>query len=754
MPRHRYLQTNFRGGEVSPEVYGRVDLELYQSSCEKIENFILRSEGGISFRPGTQFIANELVLYRMWNTSGLPTGQTLNSGNPVELSGKVRIFPFIFNRTESYAIIITQFSGDTGIAIINTDTLAASTVAYQGATTWWDATRFKGYASSDDFDEVQFAQTGDLIFFCHPDYPPYYIARTGAGTFEIREWWRSPAIISSNNNTSINPFGERGVPYQTVNLDTTLTLSAALTGGGFNQTVTASKAFFTPDMVGAVLKINSGGVTNYRFITSYTDSTNVVTQSGLSGAKPAIAATANFEVSEWYEGRGWPRTLTFFEQRLYFAGTEKAPDTTWGSQIADIFEFDSLGAVTDVGYGTPTASKPFGFAVASNEVNQIQWISAARVLNIGTLGREYTASGSQGALSQLDILVSPETAYGSTFRQALRSANTLLFIGRSANKIREFVFNRDENSYIADDLTNLADHMPFRTLELVDDTSAAAPEINHMAKTETYETIIWVIDNNGGLYCTTRDKQAQINAWSYQKIGGSFGGYIPFVHSLASIPSGDGTNDDLWIAVEREIDGNNVTYIERMNKEFSLNSVFNSSTSILDKMVYCDSAILYRPGGTFTVVPGLDHLEGEEVTVVADGACYGTFTVSGGQITMNESHTEAIVGLPYEGTLKTLNLEAGSALGNSQGALKKYDQMLVRLSRTIGLQYGFEDGRLDDIEFRPVDLPMDQPIPLFNGDKNVIFPLNFDREGRVVLKQILPLPCRVNAISIRGLTND
>jgi hypothetical protein len=754
MPRFRHIQNNFLGGEISPESWGRTDLDLYRVSCEEILNFIVKSRGGANYRPGTQFIRKEIVLYRPYNTLGLPVAQTLNGGSPVTLTGKVRIIPFVFNRDEAYAILITRFSGETGLAIINVDGYAESTITPIANTTWWSSSRFLSFANDDEIDEAQYSQSGDLIFFCHPNHPPWQLARTAANTFSIRPWWVSPTIFTDGFGTSsINLFGERGVPYF-VNLNTTNTLSAPATGGGFNQTVNSSVSYFTPDMVGSVLKINSGGVTYYRFITVFNSSTDVTTQSGLSGAKPAIAATANWEQSEWYSGRGFPRSISFHEQRLFFGGTTKKPDTVWGSEIGDIFEFDALGAVTDPGYGTPTASDPFSLTVASTEVNQIQWLNSSKVLNTGTLGREYIARGVNAALSAVDVSVTSETAYGSNYRQPVRVENALLFLAKAATKIREFIFNRDEDAYTAFDITKLADHMPSKTLE--QSLTQNKPEINHIAKQETDETLIWILDKNGGLFATTKDRQFGVNAFHYHRMGGTYQTKIPQVQSIASLPSSDGTTDDLWIAVQRTINANQVTYIEKMGKEFNLNAPFNSSSSIDDKMVFCDSAILFKPGGTFTIITGLSHLEGQTVVIVADGKYLGPKVVSGGQIDISilGTYTEAIVGLPYSGRIKSLNIEDGSGIGSSQGAVKKLDQLLIRFVKTIGAKFGFSQNKLIEIEFRPPDLAMDQAIPLFTGDKLLQMPLNYDREGRIVVQQDVPLPCRVACFTARGVAYD
>lgn len=49
--------TNFTKGEVSPELYSRMDTSQYQASAKKVRNFIIQRYGGLSFRPGFRLVA-------------------------------------------------------------------------------------------------------------------------------------------------------------------------------------------------------------------------------------------------------------------------------------------------------------------------------------------------------------------------------------------------------------------------------------------------------------------------------------------------------------------------------------------------------------------------------------------------------------------------------------------------------------------------------------------------------------------------
>jgi hypothetical protein len=755
LPRFRQIQNSFTGGEISPESFGRTDLERYFQSVEELQNGIVRFKGGIQRRPGSQFILKEAVQRRIFS------GNAINGGAPLAYTGKARIIPFVFNRTETYAVILTsaETNSTSTISIINVDTLAEATYSWgQGTifpvdrapfTTGLETIRFQGYQLDSELDEIQYAQSGDLLYLTHPNYPPWILARTGTDAFENRSFVEDP---SGKNRTTTDQLGS-GVPYQILNLDGTLTMTVT---AGFNNTIQSSAPYFTIDDVGSWIKLDTGGGNwFYFFLGEFISSTEmrVGDYSPLGAGAPAVGPTATWAHSAIGNpaghAKGWPRSVTFFQQRLFYGGLEQEPDTVYGSQIGDVFEFDQQPKPA----GTITNDLAFSFTVASTQVNEIQYLSSGRVLNIGTLGREYIAQGQQGALGPTDITVSAETAFGAAYRQPVRLENTMLFISRNGNKIREFVFNRDEESFVANDLTQLADHIINRKVIELGDT-ANKPQFNHLVKQETTETIIWGIDNNGGMQATTRDRLSEINGFSYHELGGNLGGNSPFIHSIASIPSADGTNEDLWIAVERTVNGADVTYIERINKEFTLIDPKNPSASILDKLVYVDSAVFKRDGLGFNIFDGLDHLEGETIQVVADGTYLGEYTVSSGQVDLVNTYTDAVGGLKYVTRIRTLPLEGGVQTQSAQGALKRIDSLWVRLYRTIGMKVGSVLTNLEEVIFRDDNLPLNEPIPLFTGDKKVQLRQSPGERAQYYIVQDLPLPMTVVALIERGVGYD
>lgn len=734
------MHNSFKGGELAPDVHGNTESELYNSSLEEINNMIVRSQGGVVRRNGSELIRKSENIYKI-RDSGTSLGD-------VAFTGAFRIFPFVSSQDESYAVIIKADGADSLISIIRLETLTQCFYedGFRSSSTYEDILYDSLWPSTIDMNEMQYAQNGDFLFITHPSAAPFVLRRTGTVAFDRYLFYYNEARF-------LEGYGQYGFPYLPLNTNTNHTMSlTGLSGTTLNSNID----YFTSDHVGAMFKLTDGSGDTQEFrVTGYTDEKTLTGSCGNADvASAALSATSLWEESAWSDERGWPRTVTFYEQRIYYGGSESYPDTVWASQLGDIFELDALDLAQSTGYGTVTAADPFSFSTASTEANRINFLSSGRTLVIGTQGREYIAQGTSGVLSALDVSVSAETSYGSPYRQPVRSDNAMLFLSRNSKSLREFLFSRDEGSYKADDLSRFANHFLRKGFD--ERATIVGRGITALAMQESGSSgsVVWCIDKNGMLFALTRDPYVNTRGWHYHRLGGNLGGELPFIHSIASIPSADGTEDELWLAVERTIDGSDVTYIERIRSAYSLTDVTNSSDEISDKLVYCDSAKLKYNATAFTTVDGLSHLEGETVVCVADGDYKGEFEVSFGEIELSEEVNDAVVGLAFESSIKTLPHNVGSALQTSQIALKRFDRIGIRFNRTIGAVFSSEDGDEYTINFRDPDLASSSPTPLFTGDKIEDISDDYDRSGRVVIKQTLPYPQEIVSIVLRGILYD
>ena len=170
------------------------------------------------------------------------------------------------------------------------------------------------------------------------------------------------------------------------------------------------------------------------------------------------------------------------------------------------------------------------------------------------------------------------------------------------------------------------------------------------------------------------------------------------------------------------------------------------------------TAAIHASGATVTqAVNGfsnLHHLEGQTVSILADGAVHPEKTIASGIIALTRYVTKAHVGLNYTSTLKTMRIESGSADGTAQGKTKRLQHATLRLYRSVGVKIGESDTNNDLIPFRSSAELMDESISLFTGDKQIEFDGGFDTDGFITVIQDQPLPLTLLGIYVRLQTWD
>jgi len=215
------------------------------------------------------------------------------------------------------------------------------------------------------------------------------------------------------------------------------------------------------------------------------------------------------------------------------------------------------------------------------------------------------------------------------------------------------------------------------------------------------------------------------------------------VESVTAIPSG--AEDQVYLSVKREIDGSTVRHIEFLKTIEFGNDVTDA--------FYLDSGLTYDSTAT-TTINSLNHLEGEIISILADGSTHPDKTVTNGSVTLDRSASKVHIGFGYRSTLETLRLEAGAEDGIAQGKIKRIHGVTVRLFNTVGAEIGPDTSNLDRLPFRDSSMAMDEAVPLFNGDKEISFPSGYDNDAKVVVRQSQPLPMTVLAIMRRSNTFD
>lgn len=733
MPRATWSQNNFNGGEWSPLAYGRSDHPKYKYALATCLNYVPTAQGGLTRRPGTRYVAN-----------------VKNSANAI------RLYPFEFSTTQAYVLefgpnyirfyanegqlihsgtaaynAATAYTpgqavtngGTTYVCIANTTGNAPPNTTY-----WYAQTTTSGVTpyeiptpyGASDLSGLSFVQSADVLYIAHTGYAPRTLSRTGALS------WSIGTITFSDG------------PYLLLNTTAT-TLTSSVAGPG-SATITASavtginngSGFLSSD-IGRVIRLKSGTNWGWGTITAV-GSTTSITVNWTTAV--GTTASANWRLGVWNSVNGYPGAVAFHQDRLTFGGVPSYPNRIDSSNGGDYTNFSPTGVD-----GTVVDTNSLSFNLASAKMNVINWIvSDEWGMLIGTASNEWVvaASTTQVALTPTNINAKQTTSYGSNSVYPARMGKSTLFVQRTGRKIREMTYQLMMNSFQAADISLLAEHLTKGGIKQLTAQNAPNP-------------VLWVVRNDGTLVGMSYDKDQEIAGWHQHQLGGYSDAaqtLPPVVESIAVIPSPTTIRDDLWLCVQRYVNGSVVRTVELLNKYWEDGDAANSA-------FFVDCGATYT-GSATTTVSGLTWLKGQTVSVLADGSVHPTCVVnSSGVITLSRSASKVQVGLGYNSDGKTMRIEAGGADGTSQGKLKRIHRAIFRFFQSVGLNVASTaDVSAFPEPFRSSADLMDNPVALYTGDKRWTWDGSYELEGQIFWRQSDPLPSNVLLVVAQLETQD
>ena len=666
MPRTTLALTSFVSGELGAKLDGRTDFNKYNTGAKTLENFLVHPQGAATRRVGTQFIAE------------------------VKNSAKTRLIPFEFSTVQTYVL---EFGNQYMRVYKDKGQVLSGGSAFEISTPYLTA----------DLFEIKFAQSADVMYICHPNHAARKLSRTGHTSWTLTEIDFTDGPYLSQNTTS-----------------TTLTPSG--TSGSVN--ITASASLFAATDVGRLVSFSNGRAK----ITGFTSAT--VVAATVQDDFDNTNAVTTWKLGAFSGTTGHPSCVSFFEQRLVFAGTSSEPQTLYFSKAGD---YENMTSGTN-------ADDAMVYTIASNQVNRIRYLKSQRTLIVGTTGGEFTVSadGTDAAITPTNIVIKKQSSYGTANVDAIPAGNSILFLQKAKRKIRELSYNFDTDGYVAPDLTILNDIV-------------TKSGITEMAYQQEPDSILWCVRDDGILAGLTYQRSENVIAWHRHKLGGTFGAGASatgfgVVESVASI-SGELTEDEFYVIVKRTINGATKRYVEVF-------APFDFDETDATDFRFVDSHLTYS-GSATTTLSGLAHLEGQTVSVLADGATHADKVVSSGQITLDRSTTKAVVGLAYDSVLQTMRIEGGAAEGTSQGKTKRISKVVLRLFETVGVKVGPSLAQLETVPFRTTSSQMNNPVDtLLAGDKEIEFRDDYNTDGFIFVKQDQPLPLSILAIYPTVVTSD
>lgn len=752
MPTVNHSLNSFNAGEFSPLITGQNDWEKYGSGLKKALNFILRTQGPAERRGGTYFV-NEIK----------------NSGDRVWLGR------FEFNTTQAFILEFglkyIRFYTKHGLATDDNGNHLEIETPYA----------MEDLTSEDGTFGLGMVQSGDVIYICHEKHQTQKLSRL------------------TNTNWTLEPVNFSGGPFENTNSDTAITVytdqfkiwsedGADLPDGTPTTstlcTVQANKDIFNAAQVGSLFYIESltganiaawetnksyakdvfcrsegkyyqamnaatSGTTkptwtagtykdgnagvSWRYagsgwgVVQITEFVNAKTVKGKitielpSQVASASGATNTWAFSDWSDDVGYPSLAEYFKGRLVFSGRHKI----WFSVAGDPENFSPMAD----GYEVKTDDAINSF-IESDPTNKVQWIISGSSLAIGTAGSELVCGpqNNSSSFGPQNIQIAKQTPYGSYSTKALRVGNDILFVQRSSSKVRLIRYDYANDSYASNDLSVYAEHI-------------TKPGIVDMKFQSEPDSVVWTVLKNGNLAALTYNAEQNVIGWSRHDIGG-------YVEAIEVIPDPDGGRDELWLVVRREINGQIKRYIEFLTHPWDM------ERQSKEQAFYVDCGASYE-GVPTERLSGLNHLEGKEVAILADGAVHPNVTVNNGAIELSHAASTIHVGLPYISELITLPIEAGAAYGTAQGRTKRISKMTVRFYATVGGKVSNDRGGYDEvIKTRDFADLMDTASTAIYEDIDVDFPSGYDKHGSIRIVQDLPLPMTIIAIYPRVWTTS
>lgn len=522
---------------------------------------------------------------------------------------------------------------------------------------------------------------------------------TWAGTIKIlisddNSSWKEYKVMSSTINDSKGSYNANitgdfdGIKFVKIQTDLTQDEHCQLTfqSIGFYENI-AFKVIDYISSSSAQIKVEDFPDSIVTYANNYTVSAN---------AEP-------LQPSAWEDG-AYPKHITFYQDRLVFANSKNYPFTIWASETSNYYSFKIHSELVD--------SDSIQTNVVGDGLNEITALASLMSLIAFTENGVFR-TGIDVWNATGDFALTRQSRGGSSSIRPITIDNSCIYVKPTKDAIKDFYYQYQIDAYAGEQLDILARDM-FEN-----------KKIKQLAYQEQDKTI-WVLFEDGSMCYCCYMKEQEVLGWSEFETDGK-------VVSIATIMSD--FNDTLYLAVERT----NGICIEKLDKRFS-------SKQVQDQ-IFLDSAVVYTEGGQyFNIITGLNHLNGQSVNILADGFVIKNVVVSNGTITLNSFVQKAIVGIPYETKVETLDINYTGNGNATFGDKRKVVSASIQFIDSCDCKVGTSNGPLDEVIFR-TDEPLGTPTPLKTRKQDVNLTSSHNEEEHIVIVQDKPLPFTVCAIN-------
>lgn len=444
--------------------------------------------------------------------------------------------------------------------------------------------------------------------------------------------------------------------------------------------------------------------------------TNVIIKNAGSGyTNPTATLISNYgsgaQIKLTVANAGdYPGCVSYFEQRRWFAGSRMRPQYIWATKS---------GTEADMGYSLP--SKPtdrIKVRVASQDSNRIRHIVPLSQLLMLTASGEWRVSPiNSDAITPESMSVRPQSYVGSSQTKPVLINNTMLFAAARGGHLRELGYSYQAGGYVTSDVCLRATHL-FENHEIVDIAYSKAPY-----------SIFWCVNNIGKLISFTYVPEQQVGAFAQHETQGEF-------ESCAVVPEEE--EDILYCVVKRTVNGQTLRFVERMNE-------FQKKKK--EDQIYVDCSGTYS-GQPKKEISGLTWLEGQSVSIYADGYVVQNQIVKDGKITLNRSASKVHVGLPYNSDIQTLPLVAQlQDMSFGSNHRKNITGVAFRLVDSNQVMVGQSFDSLYQPPTRGRESPGQAPNRK-TGEYDLPVQAHWTDDGYACLRQDKPVPLKITSLTI------
>lgn len=718
---YKTIQQTFGAGVIDPKLQYRSDIQFYQQGLAVGNNVLINPQGNAQRRPGS-LVRDDITTAR-----------------GVAATKNVRQIEFDYGLEQRYTIVVHD----------------ADIEVYQGGV-------FVTSTGSSPFTNAQIAeitwfQAFDVLFLFHKDVQTQKVTRTGASTFtigaqafdEIPLYQFAQTVTNGGKNIFIRDPDGRTYAFSATRVAITDTQGigcvayAVVSGGAIASVVVVNGGEDYDSPSAEIIGMNGGSGATLTVTTQAGVITAIGVSAGGSGysdgefaanlegqylemdsgegrariieyisttcAKIAIVlpffdnseiAAADFFFDKGYEpvwsgSRGWPRAGVIWQDRFFLAGSASLPDTIWASRTGLYFNFDNTRPELD-DFG-------FQFTLSGNQVNEIQWLIAARTLEIFTAEGEFTLSGEPITPTSAVIRSHDKRGILGALRPQRVDGSTL-FMQRRGKALREFIFDEGEQNYIANNISLLSAHLLNDPQDMALRKSISTSEADYL--------IIVNGDGTLAVLCTLR--RQQVTAWTTCSTDG--------LYRSVSVEG-----DKIFFVVQRTINGSDKIFFEEWDED----TLF-------------DCAIAGTGSGSS--IGSLGYIEGEEVYILTDGILNPTETVASGSVTPDRAYESSFeVGLGFFCTIEDLPVALTVGSGSLRADKKRVARVAINFFET---QNATVNGR--QVSFRQLGSGLlDQPVTPYTGEKEIFGLLGWDRTAQITIGQSAPLK-----FNVRGFVKE